>query len=707
MKFTSFAICLECIVVILMLISIEGNDCKRIRKPNFAPDVKSHFKSLINTITKSTRRYWNRHIKNTFDKQNGLSGDSSRENDVPVSEYPYLSQASADKPEKIARRYLESELGLTKSDYEVSDSYTSDNGVTHIYCKQYHQGIEIENADANVNVDKYGRIVSFGESFHKQASITGFVNQNVLGGGSGLSKIFNWIFGSKGTESASKAQGFVDEKQAVIGLLKYLELDDMQSADQLTVTASFADEEPTTVIGGIKKALNGVPVVPKFMQTASGQLIKVWDLQMEMEDNWFHAHVAQEGGEIMGLMDWVSEASYDVYPLGVNDPEDGDRKTVIDPADKEASPYGWHAYRKKHFETTQGNNVVAQENLDGRTNDDYRKQYRPSGGKDLEFEFPMEKTQTPGDYLDAAITNLFYWNNVMHDLFYKYGFDEKSGNFQHDNLGKGGKGNDEVIANAQDGAGYNNANFASPPDGKNGKMRMYVWNTASPYRDGDMEPGIIIHEYGHGISTRLTGGPANSNCLGWGESGGMGEGWGDFWATILRMRPEYTRRTNLAMGSYAANKKTGIRKFVYSTDMKTNPSTYGFIKKFEYFGVHAKGEVWAAILYEMYWNLVDKNGFSLDWYNPRAQASNATDSAATGAVPAGNIVALQLTVDGLKLQPCRPSFVDARDAILQADEVNYGGQHVCELWQAFAKRGLGVDASSGGHESFSLPEECQ
>ncbi len=66
----------------------------------------------------------------------------------------------------------------------------------------------------------------------------------------------------------------------------------------------------------------------------------------------------------------------------------------------------------------------------------------------------------------------------------------------------------------------------SPPDGQNGRCRMFLWNTANPYRDGDFEAGIVIHELSHGLSSRLTGGPANSGCLGWGESGGMGEGWG-------------------------------------------------------------------------------------------------------------------------------------------------------------------------------------
>lgn len=55
---------------------------------------------------------------------------------------------------------------------------------------------------------------------------------------------------------------------------------------------------------------------------------------------------------------------------------------------------------------------------------------------------------------------------------------------------------------------------------------MYLWTTDSPYPDGDFEAGIVIHELTHGLSTRLTGGPKNSGCLGWGEAGGMGEGWG-------------------------------------------------------------------------------------------------------------------------------------------------------------------------------------
>ena len=86
---------------------------------------------------------------------------------------------------------------------------------------------------------------------------------------------------------------------------------------------------------------------------------------------------------------------------------------------------------------------------------------------------------------------------MIHDLFYTYGFDEQSGNFQDYNFGHGGLGDDAVQANAQDGSGTNNANFATPPDGQRPRMRMYYWTGAQPYRDGDFEAGIVIHECVH------------------------------------------------------------------------------------------------------------------------------------------------------------------------------------------------------------------
>jgi hypothetical protein len=136
------------------------------------------------------------------------------------------------------------------------------------------------------------------------------------------------------------------------------------------------------------------------------------------------------------------------------------------------------------------------------------------GGPGLTFDFPLDLADHPHEYVEAATTNLFYWGNTAHDLFYKYGFDEESGNFQANNHDRGGVGGDYVRCEAQDGGGTNNANFSTPAnDGGTPRMQMYLWNVGpDPQRDGDLESGIIFHEYGHGLSLRLTGGPG-VNCL--------------------------------------------------------------------------------------------------------------------------------------------------------------------------------------------------
>ncbi|KAJ3411731.1 Fungalysin/Thermolysin Extracellular metalloproteinase 5 [Chytridiales sp. JEL 0842] len=537
---------------------------------------------------------------------------------------------------------------------------------------------------------------------------------------------------------------------ALLSFANHLKLSVDSSKISITPTQNFQAglpeftvELPRPPISGLKatstqnKEPLTVPAKLKYMQTSAQTLVPVWDLQVDLGTNWFHSHVDARTGEVLSIVDWVADASYNVFPLGTNDPTDGDRVMVVNPAIKVASPMGWHSNGKKNFTVTAGNNVYAHENFDGSSQ--WQDKYRPDGTEKLQFNFPVDLTKEPSEYLDAAVTNLFYWNNAIHDLFYIYGFNEKAGNFQDDNMDRGGKQGDAVLASAQDGSGFNNAYFATPPDGGRGRMHMFVWDVETPMRDGDLEGGIIMHEYAHGISTRLTGGPANSGCLGWGEAGGMGEGWGDWFATLLRMTPNNTRADNFGMGEYANGGK-GIRKFIYSTSMETNPSTYSYISKPGYWGrVHAIGEVWAVILFEFYWNLVEKHGFNPNWYDtPGASVMTAkfggdVDSKhyrdfRTGEIrpiepivdilkgdkkkkkkfkKGGNVLALQLVVDGLKLQPCSPNFVDARDAILLADEALTGGDNACEIWRGFAKRGLGVGAASGGREDFELPSSCE
>lgn len=644
-------------------------------------------------------------------------------------------------PKEIAINFVSTKLHPT-ADFIINDCYKSKhNGITHIYFKQTFNGLIVSNADLNVNVDRFGRIISYGDSFviprpKPGKSISGQEDVDSVGGHFRSQFILTNDDGDNPIllpgRHVTKTESYYhvnDEVGEVISPERALESfarfigKDIAHPEKLEYAeySSFDDKEQALLISNVPFALSAVRMSQSYVQMDDQSLQLTWDIQVEMEDNWFNVQLNAYTGVVISLIDWVSDAVYNVFPLGINDPSDGDRKLLENPYDIVASPDGWHTQGKKNFTNTIGNNVYAHENLRGRR--DWKDNYRPEGGDLLNFDFPLDMTQAPKTYINASVTNLFYWNNVLHDLFYRYGFDEIAGNFQQNNHGKGGREEDAVIANAQDGSGFNNANFATPPDGQHPKMRMYVWDVVNPWRDGDLESGIVIHEYSHGVSTRLTGGPMNSNCLGWGEAGGMGEGWGDFFATILRMNSTVDRTRDFGMGNWA-NGGEGIRKYLYSTSLKTNPEKFSDLGKADHWGVHAKGAVWAELLYEVYWNLVDKHGFTSDWFpptdnHPTSLAKWYSQKSLHKNVKTpkhGNTLALQLVVDGLKLQPCRPSFIDARNAIIQADEILTNGENSCEIWRGFAKRGLGLKARvSGGtpwgggirKNSNAIPKKCK
>ncbi|RZK61314.1 MAG: T9SS type A sorting domain-containing protein, partial [Hymenobacter sp.] len=208
---------------------------------------------------------------------------------------------------------------------------------------------------------------------------------------------------------------------------------------------------------------------------------------------------------------------------------------------------------------------------------------------------------------------------------------------------------------------------------------------SGPQLDGDFDNGVVVHEYGHGVSTRLTGGPANSSCLGNAEQGG--EGWSDYLALMLTTNWATAQLSDgpnaRPVGTYAFGQTTtggGIRRYPYSTSLTTNPLTYANVATNT--EVHAIGEIWCAALWDMTWNIIQQKG---------TINTNLYNAAGTG----GNNIALQLMVQGLKLQPCQPGFLDARDAILAADSLLYQGQFHCAIWSAFARRGMGYSAVQG------------
>ncbi len=536
----------------------------------------------------------------------------------------------------------------------------------------------------------------------------------------------------------------------------------------------------------------------------------------------------------------VGSANYRVIPFPAESPKHpgGSHALVSNPwtaAPGNATSLNWHSNGTSDFNYTRGNNVWAQEDVNG-NNGTGISAISSTSPDPLNFDFTPDFNLAPGQTTAAPnqqfhITNLFYWNNIIHDISYIYGFDEVAGNFQANNQGRGGAGNDFVLADAQDGSGTNNANFSAPADGGNGRMQMFLWNAvptltvntpatiAGQYEavesnfstanklittgpktgqvvyyndnvagttheacggapanvlsgkialinrgncnftvkvknaqnagaiavimvnnvqgnpitmggtdntitipavmisitdgfllanqlannlnvtlavgqspDGDVDNGVVAHEFTHGISNRLTGGPSQSSCLSNSEQ--MGEGWSDYFALMVTQNWATSNvntgfLTSRGIGTYVIGQSPtglGIRTQKYSTDMDINNRVY--TATLNNVSPHDKGEIWCAALWDMTWNIIQQ----VNSINP-----NIYDASGAG----GNAIALKLVMEGMKLQPCSPGFIDGRNAILKADSILYGGVYNCAIREAFRRRGMGLNASQGSSSSVT------
>ncbi|KAH6572430.1 hypothetical protein BASA62_003369 [Batrachochytrium salamandrivorans] len=417
----------------------------------------------------------------------------------------------------------------------------------------------------------------------------------------------------------------------------------------------------------------------EYVEQPDGNVVYAYKLQLRNNPltKWVQVWCDATTGEVIQTIDFAKKASYKVIPLPRRDPTEG-FSMVYNPEFKGSSPNGW-----TDGEATKGNNAITKNTL-GKTT--------PSTSNGV-FDTQFNSTANPGTTINvaAAAVNLFYLVNLMHDISYQYGFTEQAGNFQTDNFGKGGKGGDAVIVNAIHAYETNSANFFTPVDGKSPVMTMYGFTNSIPNRSGGLDNGIAIHEYVHGISFRLTGGPTASGCLDTKEAQGLSEGWSDVIAMIVLARSSDTATTSIPMGAYVTNNPAGIRSHPYTTDMTVNPLTYSDLETRN--DSHPMGEVWASLLWEVYWSLVTKYGFSTNLYDAKQSE--------------GNIVTMQIIIGGMMLQPCNPTFLSARDAIVAADASYYKGANKCEILKAFAKRGLGSKATSSYNNDFSVPSECR
>ncbi|KAI7831052.1 Fungalysin metallopeptidase-domain-containing protein, partial [Kickxella alabastrina] len=402
-----------------------------------------------------------------------------------------------------------------------------------------------------------------------------------------------------------------------------------------------------------------------LIHRGDGKVVPVWHITLRQPSHWWSAHVGVKENRIESLNDWGNglDESYRVFPRSMLSPLDGQPQIVLNPADPRGSPHGWVTAN-----TTVGNNVWAQSNPSG--HNEYIQNYRPlarvlDSPRAAVFDFPLDLSQQPTAYMDFVITQLFYTINIMHDLTFIYGFDEAAGNFQDINYSGLGAANDSIIAYAQDGRSINNALFFTPPDGQKGVMCMFIWNTNTPNRDSSLDQDIVAHEFTHGVSNRLTGGAANVDCLNGASPAAWARAGATLWQTSCASRPP----THAPW--------VGHGRVLFK-------------------GVHGIGEIWAVTLYDILWNLMDIMGISPDIFSHD--------------LTKGNCAGLQIILDAMKLQPCNPSFLQARDALLQAEQNFSAGKNRCALWRGFAKRGMGPNAAFDGQrhiEDFSPPDDCK
>jgi extracellular elastinolytic metalloproteinase len=441
-------------------------------------------------------------------------------------------------------------------------------------------------------------------------------------------------------------------------------------------------------------------------------LTPIWNVILTPYQHHFNVFVDKSTAEIVAGKSWSVRLSrleqdmklfkrntqgdersvYRVIPLKLRDLLHGGQKVVPRPFDPIASPKGWHSVGSSAMKVTAGNNVYATE--DSRNFKSINQILRNGiliSSSDYKY---MDSVKDPKSRnIKASINQAFYLANVFHDIMYRYGFDEGAGNFQSINYSNNGRSGDPVVVVVQAADGMNNANFLSPPDGQAGILRLYLFDTG---RDGAMDNSIILHELSHGVTNRLTGGPMNNNCVSSGEAAGLSEGWSDIFAIILEMTPEDQRSTLKVIGGYAIGRgDRGVRQFPYSTDMKKNPLTYRRVDLSQAKEApHTYGSIWGSMLFEIYWNLVDKHGFDSQFEkNPQNNK--------------GNNIMLKLLLNSLKMQPCNPTFESAKQAFIFADQALYGGANKCEIWKGFAKRGLGYQSQAGVYrDDFTLPPGC-
>ncbi|HKQ76116.1 MAG TPA: M36 family metallopeptidase [Blastocatellia bacterium] len=503
------------------------------------------------------------------------------------------------------------------------------------------------------------------------------------------------------------------------------------TAGELTVIESSPDGR-TVIFNPAGPLAEPVKAELLYFPLDTGLATLAWSMVVYLENQAYYILVDAEEGDALWrksiVNDQTQPATYVVYssdspaPLSPTNalPGSGIQGAAVPRTSftliSEGPAFNNLGWLTDGVNTTTGNNVDA--GLDLVSPDGIDVGGRPTGSPARVFDFiynPAPGIPPPGDsptlanYRFGEVVNMFFWSNRYHDRLYELGFTEAARNFQNDNFGRGGVGNDRVLAQAQDFSGTSNANFLTPPDGTSGRMQMFIFDGPTPDRSSGLDQEVMLHELTHGTSNRLHNNAAGLNTT---MSGGMGEGWSDFYALSLLSEPGDDQSGIYAVGGYSTlqivagftdNYYYGIRRFPHAristvgpNGKPHNPLTFadidptqinltdgafprGPIGSATAFQVHNIGEVWCAGLWEVRARIIDRMGHA-----------------------AGNQRMLQLVTDGMKLDPVNPTLLDGRNSILAASCAGFSGQDELDIWAGFAARGMGFSASAVSSSSSSV-----
>ncbi len=574
-------------------------------------------------------------------------------------------------------------LGLLNEDFdgiEVTDSYRSEaTGISHFYFQQTHAGLALHNGQLQVHMNAEGRILSLNSDFVP-----------------GLAK------------KAETPKPALEAAEAVHLTLLGLGIK-TESPPKVRKKPSGLNQQTTLSSEKISKS-DIEPHLVWFSPPDSCQVKLAWSFSIEPLEgkHLYDQLVDATTGELLWRQDRVLRDLYAAFPQPLENPDRGAWAPVLNPAAPGPSPFGWHdvnGMAGADFLTMQGNNAHAYldpQNLDRPTSPE------PACAAGQICSFRLDLSLEFGSHLssnsNAALSNAFYWTNLAHDLSALYGFDEAAGNLQAINLRSAGSGGDHLQLEVHDSASVGfiqNAFFTSAPEGTSPRLELPLWScpTCTPsFRDSALDNGVILHEYAHGISQRLIGGPSNVSCLSQNQQ--AGEGISDIFALLLTHEERHDGDDSRGLANYLLGEPStgpGIRLQPYSTDPSLNTGTYETIHGRS--SIHAIGEVWAQAVWRAYWAMIDRYGFDPNLHDAQGGA--------------GNQRMLLYVIQGLALTTCNPTFADLRDGIIQAAIANNNGADVCLLWNAFAEFGLGIDADAAGPNStrvrngFSPASDCR